>query len=262
MTKPAEREAARELRRAGVPYRRIAARLGVSVSSVHLWAHDIELTDEQKAANLRGPRGPQNPDVVRRRAESWSAKCRAVRQLCQDEGRSTARFGDPLHHAGCMLYWAEGAKARNSIQFTNSDPHMVALFKRFLTEALNVQPETILVSINVYTNNGMSLTEIERYWLELLDLPAENARKHMTNHMPTSSSGRAKNKLPYGVCTLRVHNTWMLQHIYGAIRSTRASMSRRGSTALTERGRVGVCASPRRSPQLKSRRHRPKVVSG
>ena len=116
-----------------------------------------------------------------------------------------------------MLYWAEGAKARNSIQFTNSDPHMVALFRRFLTEALNVQPETILVSINVYTNNGMSLAEIERYWLDLLDLPAENARKHMTNHMPTSSSGRAKNKLPYGVCTLRVHNTWMLQHIYGAI---------------------------------------------
>ena len=116
-----------------------------------------------------------------------------------------------------MLYWAEGAKARNSIQFTNSDPHMVALFKRFLTEALNVPPETILVSINVYTNNGMSLPEIERYWLELLDLPAGNARKHMTNHMPTSSSGRAKNKLPYGVCTLRVHNTWMLQHIYGAI---------------------------------------------
>jgi len=41
--------------------------------------------------------------------------------------------------------------------------------------------------------------------------------KHMLNHMPTSSSGRAKNKLPYGVCTLRVHNSWMLQHIYGAI---------------------------------------------
>ena len=39
----------------------------------------------------------------------------------------------------------------------------------------------------------------------------------MLNHRPTSSSGRAKNKRPYGVCALRVHNTWMLQHIYGAI---------------------------------------------
>ena len=39
----------------------------------------------------------------------------------------------------------------------------------------------------------------------------------MLNHMPTSSSGRARNKLPYGVVTLNVHSTWMVQHIYGAI---------------------------------------------
>jgi hypothetical protein len=35
--------------------------------------------------------------------------------------------------------------------------------------------------------------------------------------MPTSSSGRAKNKLPYGVCTVVVHSTSVAQHIYGAI---------------------------------------------
>jgi hypothetical protein len=200
-----------------MPYKRIAARVGVSVASVHLWARDIELTAEQKAANLRGPRGPQNPDVVKRRAESWAAKCRALRRVCQLEGRQTARRGDLLHQAGCMLYWAEGAKSRNVIQFTNSDPHMLILFTRFLTEGLQIRRENVLFTINVYTNNGLSLDEIERYWLRLLHVPKKNARKHVTNHMPTSSSGKATNKLPYGVCTLRVHNTWMLQHIYGAI---------------------------------------------
>jgi hypothetical protein len=217
MTKPAEREHARELRRAGLPYKRIAAALGVSPSSAYAWTRDIELTAEQKAFNLRGPRGPQNPDLVRRRAESWAARCRDVRRTCQEEGRRKARQGDPLHHAGCMLYWAEGAKSRHTIQFTNSDQHMVVLFRRFLTEALRVPVDTIRFSINVYTNNGLTLSEVERHWLDLLGLPAAAARKHVTNHMPTSSSGRAKNKLPYGVCTLRVHNTWMLQHIYGAI---------------------------------------------
>src|SRR5829696_4262500 len=39
----------------------------------------------------------------------------------------------------------------------------------------------------------------------------------MVNHMPTSSSGQARNKLPYGVVTLNVHSTWIVQHIYGAI---------------------------------------------
>jgi hypothetical protein len=116
-----------------------------------------------------------------------------------------------------MLYWAEGAKSRNSIGFTNSDPQMLLLFRRFLTEAMAIEHDEILLAINVYTNNGLTIEQIERYWLDLLDLPATSARKHMTNHMPTSSSGRACNKLPYGVCTLRVHSTWMLQHIYGAI---------------------------------------------
>ena len=116
-----------------------------------------------------------------------------------------------------MLYWAEGGKGRNSIQFANSDPHMIVFFQRFLMEALGVPRGQILFSINVYTNNGMTLNEIERHWLDLPELPAGNARKHMTNHMPTSSSGRRRNKLPYGVCSLRIHNTWMLQHIYGAI---------------------------------------------
>jgi hypothetical protein len=116
-----------------------------------------------------------------------------------------------------MLYWAEGTKGRHAIAFSNSDPHMLRLFRRFLTESLAIERDGIRLSINVYTNNGLDIEEIERYWLDLLDLPRTSVRKHTTNHMPTSSSGRARNKLPYGVCTLRVQSTWLLQHIYGAI---------------------------------------------
>jgi hypothetical protein len=116
-----------------------------------------------------------------------------------------------------MLDWAEGAKRRNTIEFTNSDPPMLVFFRRFLVEGMAIEPDEIVMSINVYTNNGLTIEEIERYWLELLDLPRSSVRKHMLNHMPTSSSGRAKNKLPHGVVTRNVHSTWMVQHIYGAI---------------------------------------------
>jgi hypothetical protein len=116
-----------------------------------------------------------------------------------------------------MLYWAEGGKARNAIRFTNSDPHMLRFFREFLVDALRIQPEDIQLSINVYTNNGMSIEEIERYWLDWLALPKSCVRGHMLDHMPTSSSGRAKSKLPYGVVRLSVHRTSMVQHIYGAI---------------------------------------------
>lgn len=132
-------------------------------------------------------------------------------------GRVAAREGNLLHQAGALLYWAEGSKRRNTIQFTNSDANIVALFRRFLTDALAIEDDEILLTLNVYTNNGLTIDEIERYWLDLLELPPTAVRKHMLNHMPTSSSGRAKTRLPYGVCTLTVHSTGMVQHIYGAI---------------------------------------------
>ena len=181
--KPKERAQARELREAGVPYKRIATQLGISPSSAYAWTQDIELTEEQKAANLRGPRGPHNPERIRQRAEAWAARCRGRRKAMQEEGRAAARPGHALH----------------------------------LVEALGLDPAEIHLSINVYTNNGMEIEEIERYWLDLLQLPDSSARGHMLNHTPTSSSGRARNKLPYGVARLSVHQTAMVQHIYGAI---------------------------------------------
>jgi hypothetical protein len=141
-----------------------------------------------------------------------------------------ARESDPLHQAGCMLYWAEGAKGRNAIRFANSDLNMVKFFRRFLTEALGVPEERIMMSLNVYTNNGMSIEEIERHWREQLRLPPTSVRKHTLNHTPTSSSGRARKKLPYGVCTLRVQNTAAVQHIYGAIQEYGGLTSRAGWT--------------------------------
>jgi hypothetical protein len=62
------------------------------------------------------------------------------------------------------------------------------------------------------------IEEIEGRWLNALDLPRSTLTKHTINALPTSSSGRKKNRLPYGVCTLTVtRSTHLVQHIYGAI---------------------------------------------
>lgn len=116
-----------------------------------------------------------------------------------------------------MLYWAEGTKSRNCAKFANSDPRMTLLFRRFLTDALGIDRNDICLTINAYTNNGISIDDIEGFWLDLLDLRQCSVRKHTLNHLPTSSSGRAKARLPYGVCYLIVHRTWVVQHIFGAI---------------------------------------------
>ena len=125
---------------------------------------------------------------------------------------------EPLHLAGCMLYWAEGAKGRNSLNFVNSDLSMVRLFVRFLRECFQLPNHRITLRLNVYTDNGLTLEEIEDHWLDALELPHSCLRGHTLNHQPTSSSGQKKNRLPFGVAHLHVlKSTALLQHILGAI---------------------------------------------
>jgi hypothetical protein len=208
--KAAEYAEARRLRaEEGMPMKQIAARLDVSVGSVHLWTKDIEVSPEHERRNLARARVTAS--------RSWQAKNRARRLAFQREGRERARSGDLLHRAGCFLYWAEGAKSRSTVGFANSDVNMVRFFVRFLRESLEVPEGKIRVNFNVYTGNGLSIDQIERYWLNALELDASCLRTHIVNHFPTSSSGKKRNRLPYGVCFVKVHSTRLVQHIYGAI---------------------------------------------
>lgn len=214
--KPAEYVEARRLRsEEGLPYKRIAARIGVSPCSVFHWTKDIPITDAQRRRNLEH----QSPgtETVMKRATAWSERNRKQRREYQTQGRDRARQGDPLHQAGCMLYWAEGSKDRNQLTFCNSDVHMIRFARRFLSDSLGVQPADFTLRLNVYTSNGLTIKQIEGHWLKALDLPRACLRGHSLSHFPTSSSGKRRNKLPYGVCSLTVHSTELVQHIYGAI---------------------------------------------
>ena len=120
--KTAEREQARKLRREeGRSLKELAALLRVSRSTISLWVRDIGLTDEQQ-------------EDLCRRSGSWrikgsetnAARALARRREAQCNGRVAARQGDVLHAAGCMLYWAEGSRNRNAVEFVNSDPAMVS----------------------------------------------------------------------------------------------------------------------------------------
>jgi transcriptional regulator with XRE-family HTH domain len=209
------REAARLLRgEQGLPLNIIASRLGVAKSSVSRWVRDIELTPDQHAAlRLRNPIYNAQLRGQNRRRES----ARAARLEAQEHGRALARRGDPLHQQGCMLYWAEGSKCRNAVQFVNSDADMMALFLRFLRQCYDVSTEAIALSVNCHLNGDRDASEITRWWLRRLDLPLSCARSPVVNRPSTASRRRRGHVLPYGTARLAVHSTFVLQSIYGAI---------------------------------------------
>jgi len=160
MTKSGLREQARMMRRQGESIPAIAASLGAARSSVSEWVRDIEITEEQLAA-LRA-RQRRNSGQARGSAEN-QRRFRSKRESYQNEGRVRAREGDPLHLMGCMLYWAEGAKKRNSVYFVNSDPDMHRLFMRFLRREFDVQPSDCSIYIQTHAHDAEEIERVERH---------------------------------------------------------------------------------------------------
>jgi hypothetical protein len=207
--KTQERLEARRIRsEEGASMKVIAKRLRVSVSTVSIWVRDVELTDEQRRA-LRNKVGG-----------GWSASAKAARlrrAAAQQHGRTLARRGDPLFAAGCMLFWAEGAKARNAVVLANSDPDLVRLFVEFLRRFYAVADDRFRVTCNLFADHIERQREIEQFWLETLGLSRSSLRKSIVNVYSKHSKKKRRNKLPYGTCRLVVHDTAVVQSIYGAI---------------------------------------------
>jgi transcriptional regulator with XRE-family HTH domain len=210
-----ERQRARELRaERGYSIKQIAALLRVSTSSVSLWVRDIELTEAQHEA-LRQRSAIYDGQRLGRAVSS--SRRRAERCAYQEEGRALARRGDLRHAMGCMLYWAEGTKARNQIRFSNSDPEMVRTFVEFLRAYFQLSDEHMRLTCHLFADHVERQREIEDFWLDVAQLPRSSLRPSIVNVYSKYSLKKRRNKLPYGTCRVVVHRTRVVQSIYGAI---------------------------------------------
>jgi hypothetical protein len=116
-----------------------------------------------------------------------------------------------------MLYWAEGAKGRNSLLITNSDPELLSFFVRFVRAHFAVENEVFRVYCNLFADHLDRQREIEAFWLAVLELPATCLCKSIVNTYSKYSKKKRANKLPYGTCRVGVHSTRIVQTIFGSI---------------------------------------------
>jgi hypothetical protein len=160
--KLAERQQARRLRRTGLPLGEIAARLGVSKSSVSLWVRDVEFSGPV-VPSARGRR--RDPNALQRRKQG------EIERLLE-EGR--VRIGQLSEReflvAGVTLYAGEGSKRDGSVVFANSDPRMVALFCSWLRHFFEVDESRLRVRL--YLHQGLDVVAAITFWSELTGIPA------------------------------------------------------------------------------------------
>lgn len=211
------RDLAIKLRHAGSTLDEIAEKTKTARGTVYYWIKNLPvsvgLKNRLEIADVA--RLTRWQKIAEANKKTWAER----REASREEGRRMAREGKILHAQGCMLYWAEGAKSRCNLQFTNSDPAMLLLFMRFLEECLGVPIGRVKVKIHCY-DDVHSVSTILSYWENLLGTPKEQFRAPVVNSYPlTDLTVRKKRygKLPYGTCHLLVCDVRLTQHIYGAL---------------------------------------------
>jgi len=214
MTRLADKNEACKLRgEEGLSIKKIARKLSVSISTVSKWVRDIELTEEQKE---KLQMNCYNGGYVNGQ-RAMHKKHLDLRKQYQEQGCQLAKEKNIYHAIGCMLYWAEGNKCKNSVKMNSSEIDMLRMFLQFLFRFYNIQIDDIKISINCY-DDVYSIKQIEEYWLTSLDLPDSCLNKTTVNNRPVSSQSLKKGKSYYGVCRLTVNRTDIVQSIFGGIK--------------------------------------------
>jgi hypothetical protein len=158
--KLAERQQARQLRRAGLPLAEIAGRLGVSKSSVSVWARDVDF--DPLPAPVPGRR--RGPNALQRRRQD------EIDRLIE-EGR--ARIGQLSEReflvAGVALYAGEGSKGDGTVRFVNSDPRMVVFFCSWLRHFYEIDEARLRLTL--YLHQGLDLAAAVQHWSALTSVP-------------------------------------------------------------------------------------------
>lgn len=94
---------------------------------------------------------------------------------------------------------------------------MTLFFARFLRSCFQVSDERMRIRCNLFAEYPARQREIEEFWLDLLGLPEQCLCKSAVNVYSKYSKKKRCNKLPYGTCRIAVHDTQLVQSIYGAI---------------------------------------------
>jgi len=210
-----EKQEVLELRKQGLSLRDIARKVPVSRSTISRWAREIQLTKQQSKALISRSAVAGNQ---MKGAQSHKDKAHNRRLQWQLDGELMVATANNLFVAGCMLFWAEGTKNRNSVRFCNSDVEMMKFWIRFLLHSFKVSKDRISIKVQVHLENGLSIKQIEQFWIKSLSLPSSCLTKTTIVQNHPRSKGYRKNKLSYGVCQATIDNTELAQKLFGAIK--------------------------------------------
>lgn len=161
------------LRKQGKTYSEILKEIPVAKSTLSEWFRDVglsvvqkqKITQKKKLAQLKGSQA-RHADRIKRQSDLMCKACEEVKHISKRE----------LWLIGTALYWAEGSKEKEErpgsrASFSNSDPRMLALFLKWLTECVQVPVEDIGADLYIHESHRNNVEAIYEKWSTLLGVP-------------------------------------------------------------------------------------------
>ncbi len=173
MVKSTLKERAINLRRRGFSYSEILKLIPVAKSTLSLWLRNVGLSKSQiqKLSNKKLAAAHRGGEA--RRSKRLAITREILKRAAREIGSVSQR---ELWLMGIMLYWAEGSKEKDQrpglgVQFTNSDPQMIKIFLKWLTEICKVQQHEICFDIFIHENSKNNIDQVIHHWSKSVDFP-------------------------------------------------------------------------------------------
>ena len=201
-----DREQAMVLRRSGMTYSDIKARLGIPRSTLSTWFKDQQWSEEVTRETIR-----RRVDASKIRLMVLNAIRGSRLKKIYEEARQDA-IGDygelklhPLFIAGVMTYWAHGDKTSKSrVSVSSCDPAVIKIFNLFLRNVCAVEK----LRVNLLLGQNIDEEASKAYWIEKSALQAA----YFTKIVKITLKSRTQ-KQKYGVCNVTVNSAYLKNKI-------------------------------------------------
>ncbi len=208
------------LRKKCFSYNDIRKKLGIaSKGTLSHWFSNLELSNKSQRllernntlAHARGlftANKNRNTRIKKENAAAYTEGFDLIKSISDRE----------LLLIGTALYWGEGSKSERTthtpLDFSNSDPMMVAVYMKFLRKILKVSEEQIRAGIHLYSSTDIH--EAKKFWATTTGLPID--RFFIINQISRASKGkRPFNILPHGTIAIKVNSRIQFNKVKGML---------------------------------------------
>ncbi|HCP08647.1 MAG TPA: hypothetical protein DIT25_02525 [Candidatus Moranbacteria bacterium] len=207
-----DRNRAIKLRIQGKTYKEILEIIpDLPKSTLSGWLKNFKLNAEQEK------RLKENIEKITNNARiksAWTKRRKKQEKIDRIHKEAKAELpkliSNSLFLVGISLYWAEGGKTQEAVQFSNSDPRLIKIMMKWFKEICNVPSNKL--KIHIYIHGIYKKENCEKFWSEVTRIPVSSFGK--TTYKQTIH--KVKKNLSYkGVCRIDINNVDLFRKITG-----------------------------------------------